>query len=238
MYNVIFDMDGVIFDSERALLGCWLEVSEKYGLDKELVTKTYIKCIGTNHNQTTAIYKTAFGNVIDGNRLMTIWDESAALFRERYSDGNLPVKTGVTDILEYLNGNGISVGIASSTRKQTVERQIRNAGLYDYFVGIIGGDAVKVSKPNPEIYLLACHSFGFEPAVTFAIEDSFNGIRAASAAGMRPVMVPDIVPADAEMENLSEIVCKDLTAVMDYLKTQSVDRIHGECPCVEQRNRN
>ena len=219
MYNVIFDMDGVIFDSERALLGCWLEVSEKYGLDKELVTKTYIKCIGTNHNQTTAIYKTAFGNVIDGNRLMTIWDESAALFRERYSDGNLPVKTGVTDILGYLKSSGISMGIASSTRKQTVERQIRNAGLYDFFLGIIGGDAVTISKPNPEIYLLACREFGFQPVSTFAIEDSFNGIRAAYSAGMRPIMVPDIVPADAEMYRLSEIVCNDLIEALDYLKT-------------------
>ena len=75
-----------------------------------------------------------------------------------------------------------------------------------------------VSKPNPEIYLLACREFGFEPSCTFAIEDSFNGIRAAHAAGMRPIMVPDMIPADVEMKSLSEIVCSDLMEAMDYLK--------------------
>ena len=196
MYHVIFDMDGVIFDSERTLLSCWIEMAGKYGLDQELVRKTYIKCIGTNIRQTTEIYK-------------------------RYADGALPIKTGVTEILDYLKSSGISVGIASSTKKQKVEQQIKNAGLYDYFVGMIGGDAVKISKPNPEIYLLACREFGFAPGNTFAIEDSFNGIRAANAAGMRPIMVPDIVPADAEMSRLSEIVCKDLTEAMNYLKKVS-----------------
>ena len=218
MYNVIFDMDGVIFDSERAQLDCWKEISALYGLDMELVQKTYIRCIGTNIHQSTAIYKAAFEKILDENMVKKIWDESVALFRKRYSDGRLPIKAGVTEILEYLQSGGISVGIASSTRKQTVERQIRSAGLSDYFVGFIGGDAVRISKPNPEIYLLACREFGFEPRSTFAIEDSYNGIRAANAAGMRPVMVPDIVPADDEMESLSERVCKDLFEVMDYLK--------------------
>lgn len=221
MYHVIFDMDGVIFDSERTLLSCWIEMAGKYGLDQELVRKTYIKCIGTNTQQTTEIYKSAFQNILTDDMLRCIWDESVQLHRKRYADGALPIKTGVTEILDYLKSSGISVGIASSTKKQKVEQQIKNAGLYDYFVGMIGGDAVKISKPNPEIYLLACREFGFAPGNTFAIEDSFNGIRAANAAGMRPIMVPDIVPADAEMSRLSEIVCKDLTEAMNYLKKVS-----------------
>ena len=223
MYNVIFDMDGVIFDSERAQFDCWIEISAKYGLDEELVRSTYVKCIGTNRRQSTEIFKTAFGSIMDENKVKNIWDESIALYRQRYYDGNLPIKTGVTEILEYLKSDGISVGIASSTRKQTVEREIRNAGLYDYFIGIIGGDAIQISKPNPEIYLLACREFGFVPGSTFAIEDSFNGIRAANAAGMRPVMVPDIVPADDEMKRLSEVICKDLFEVMEYLKSEKMN---------------
>lgn len=112
---------------------------------------------------------------------------------------------------------GISAGIASTSPKQTVEKRISRSGLAGYFVGSIGGDAVKISKPDPEIYLLACDEFGFVPANTFAIEDSFNGIRAASAAGLRLIMVPDIVPADSEMKLLSEAVCQDLFEVVDYL---------------------
>lgn len=218
MYDVVFDMDGVIFDSERTLLECWLFIARKHGLDEELVRKTYIKCIGTNNSQTTEIYKNAFLNILGEEKLWSIWDESVKLFGERYPDGVLPLKAGVKEILEYLKRNGIMAGIASSTKKQTIEKQISKAGLSGYFVGVIGGDAVKISKPDPGIYLLACKEFGFDPANTFAIEDSFNGIRAAKAAGMRPIMVPDIVPADDEMKSLSEVVCKDLFEVMDYLK--------------------
>ena len=220
-FNVIFDMDGVIFDSERTLLECWLETTRAYGLDEELTRQTYIKCIGTNARQTTEIYENAFVPIIGIEKAHELWDSSVAYHRQKYADGKLPVKTGVRDILEYLKSENIEVGIASSSRKETVEKQVGAAGLADYFKGYVGGDAVKISKPNPEIYLLACKEFGFVPENTFAIEDSFNGIRAAHSAGMRAIMVPDLIPADKEMENLSEVICKDLLEVIDYLKTRN-----------------
>ena len=160
----------------------------------------------------------AFRPVLAEEELQTVWNENTALFRKRYADGNLPVKPGVKEILDFLKAEGIPAGVASSTRIQMVKQEIANAGLYDYFVGFIGGDEVKISKPNPEIYLLACRTFGFEPGETYAIEDSYNGIRAAHAAGMRPIMVPDMIPADAEMESLAEVICRDLTEAMHYLK--------------------
>lgn len=214
-------MDGVIFDSERTLLDCWTEVSSGYGLDEALVRSTYIKCIGTNRNQSMAIFNAAFDKILSEEAITKIWDESTVLFRNRYMTGNLPVKTGVREILDYLKASGIPVGVASSTRLQTVRKEMENAGLTDYFVGFIGGDAVKISKPDPEIYLLACREFGFDPGNTFAIEDSYNGIRAARAAGLRPVMVPDIIPADAEMQSLAEVICEDLLEAMAYLKRNS-----------------
>jgi len=217
MYNVIFDMDGVIFDSERTLMECWLETAKRHNLDIDLVRKTYIACIGTNLRQTTEIFSNAFSDILGEEKLWAIWDESNQLHKDRYADGLLPLKKDVKEILEWLRSEGVSVGIASSTKKASVERQIRAAGLMDYFVGVIGGDAVKISKPNPEIYLLACETFGFQPADTYAIEDSFNGIRSAKAAGMRPIMVPDIVMPDAEMKELSECICKDLHDVIRYL---------------------
>lgn len=217
MFHVIFDMDGVIFDSERTLLSCWIDTARKYGLDEALVRETFIKCIGTNRRQTAEIYRSAFLGLLGEEKTQRVWEESFELHRERYSDRTIPLKRGVREILDYLRAEGISVGIASSSARETVERRIANAGLSGYFVGSVGGDAVRISKPDPQIYLLACAAFGFDPADTFAIEDSYNGIRAASAAGMRPIMVPDIVPADGEMERLSEAVCKDLFEVMERL---------------------
>lgn len=221
MKAVIFDMDGVIFDSERTQLVCWLETAEKYGLDERLVRDTYIKCTGTNDRQTREIYKNALLPLLGEEMLWHIWDESFDLYRKRYPDGLFPVKPGVREILEYLKSRGVGVGIASSTKRQIIEKRIDAAGLSGFFLGCIGGDAVKISKPDPGIYRLACESFGFVPGDTFAIEDSFNGIRAAYAAGMRPIMVPDMVPADEEMQRLSEIVCSDLIEVMNYLNRRS-----------------
>ena len=220
MFNVVFDMDGVIFDSENTFLRCWLEASAHYGLEPELVRSTYVKCIGTNSNQTAEIYRNAFLKRLGEKNMHRMWDESVELHRTRYAGDNLPIKAGVREILTFLKAGGIPVGIASSTQKNKVEQRIRTAGLSEFFVGAVGGDAVKISKPNPEIYLLACETFGFAPENTFAIEDSYNGIRAASAAGMRPIMVPDIVSADAEMRDLSEAICADLFGAMEYLQRQ------------------
>ncbi len=221
MFNIVFDMDGVIFDSENTFLSCWLEVGARYGMEPELVRSTYVKCIGTNSNQTAEIYRNAFLEPLGEENMHRMWDDSVALHRERYAGDNMPIKAGVREILTFLKTRGVPVGIASSTQKSKVEDRIRTAGLSEFFVGAIGGDAVKISKPNPEIYLLACETFGFEAKNTFAIEDSFNGIRAASAAGMRPIMVPDIVSPDAEMERLSETICADLFEVMEYLQRQA-----------------
>ena len=220
MFNVVFDMDGVIFDSENTFLRCWLEASAHYGLEPELVRSTYVKCIGTNSNQTAEIYRNAFLKRLGEKNMHRMWDESVELHRTRYAGDNLPIKAGVREILTFLKAGGIPVGIASSTQKSKVEQRIRTAGLSEFFVGAVGGDAVKISKPNPEIYLLACETFGFAPENTFTIEDSYNGIRAASAAGMRPIMVPDIVSADAEMRGLSEAICADLFGAMEYLQRQ------------------
>ena len=87
-------------------------------------------------------------------------------------------------------------------RKALVISELTDAGFIDYFDMVVGGDAVKISKPNPEIYTIACRELGVDPSETFAIEDSYNGIRAAKAAGMRPIMVPDIIGPDDEMREL------------------------------------
>ncbi len=213
---VIFDMDGVIFDSERACLITWSEVASNYGIEN--IDEVFYRCIGTNKYQTRQIvedeYSEEFGNGIADKILA----ESSKLFHEKYDGGKLPVKAGVKDLLEYLKDKGIRCAVASSTRKAVVVQELKDAGLLGYFEEIIGGDAVKISKPDPEIYLLACKAMKVEPGDAFAIEDSFNGIRSAHAAGMRPIMVPDMVPADNEMSMLSESICMDLYEVKDYFE--------------------
>ena len=218
-YCVIFDMDGVIFDSERACLDTWTEAAAGYGITD--VRDVFDRCIGTNKNQTRQIVESAYADTYGEGIADKLLSESSRLFHEKYDGGKLPVKKGVKEILEYLKSENIRCAVASSTRKAVVEAELRDAGFLDYFEEIVGGDSVKVSKPDPEIYRIACEMMKVNPTEAFAIEDSYNGIRSAYAAGMRPIMVPDMVPADDEMLELSEAVVEDLLKVIEYFREKN-----------------
>ena len=140
------------------------------------------------------------------------------MYHEKYDGGRLPMKPGVVELLSYLKDNGKKIALASSTRRETVVNQLRWADIIDYFDVIISGDMVARSKPAPDIFLKACEELRVSPEKAYAIEDSYNGIRAAHAGGLRPIMVPDLLEADDEMRELSECVCKSLNDVIDCLK--------------------
>ena len=136
----------------------------------------------------------------------------------RCDKGRLPLKPGAREILAALKEAGIPLALASSTRLLTVRRELDEAGLLPFFDAVIGGDSVTRSKPDPEIFLTAASRLGAAPEDCWVIEDSFNGIRAAYAGGLHPVMVPDLLPPDAEMEEKAELIVKDLFDAWDYLE--------------------
>ncbi len=210
---VVFDMDGVIFDSEKATLDCWVEIAERHGIPD--IGTPYYACIGTNAARTREIMLEAYGADFPYDQYAK---EASELYHSRYDGGRLPMKTGVREILEFLKKGGKKIALASSTRRQTVVNQLRDAGILDYFDQVVTGDMVTKSKPEPDIFLLACEKTGVRPERAFAIEDSFNGIRAAFRGKLRPVMVPDLLPADEEMEEKAEAVLPNLPAVTRYLE--------------------
>ena len=215
-FFVIFDMDGVIFDSERACFECWLEAADM--LKVKGMKEFYPRIIGTNANQTLRMAREAFDGITGEGTAEELQRLSSGIFHRRYDNGGLPLKKGAVEILGYLKDEGIRTALASSTRTQQVIRELTNAGLIDYFDSVTGGDSVTISKPDPQIYLIACEKLGSLPRETFAIEDSFNGIRSAHRAGMRPLMVPDMIPPDDEMLSLSEAIFGDLTEVLEYFR--------------------
>ena len=216
---VVFDMDGVIFDSERGMMQCWLEVAEKRGIRN--LEKPYMACIGTNAARTKQIMLDAYGADFPYE---AVAKEASGRYHEKYDGGRLPVKPGVYDILEFLKHSGKRIALASSTRRQTVLAQLRDAHILDCFEAVITGDMVVNSKPEPDIFLLACERIGTRPERAYAIEDSYNGIRAAWRGRLHPVMVPDLLPADEEMRRLAEAVMGSLTDVIAYLKGGEADR--------------
>ena len=208
---VLFDMDGVIFDSERAVLACWQEVGARFSLCG--IEQVFVRCVGVNKQRTRQIFSEAYPE-LDFDR----FDEAVrTLFLSRYDKGRLPLKPGVREILSALKEAGIPLALASSTRLVTVRRELDEAGLLPFFDAVIGGDTVAHSKPDPEIFLTAASLLDAAPADCWVIEDSFNGVRAAHAGGMHPIMVPDLLPPDAEMEEKAEIMVKDLFEAMAYL---------------------
>ena len=130
------------------------------------------------------------------------------------------MKPGVRELLDWLKENGWTVGLASSTRRSSVLNHLEQAGIRDYFSTVITGDMVEHSKPQPDIYLMACRELGADPTEAYAIEDSPNGIRSAHAAGMFPLMVPDMIAPDEEMRRLSSCIFKDLFEVLEYFNNK------------------
>mgnify|MGYP000980750892 FL=1 len=209
---VVFDMDGVIFDSERAVMQCWKEVASRHNIPD--IEKAILACTGTTMVRTREIMLNLYGADFPYDEYAS---ESSVIFHSRYDGGRLPVKPGVKELLSFLKEHGKKIALASSTRQQVVTDELRDAGIIGYFDRIICGDMVSRSKPAPDIFLKACEELNVSPSDSYAIEDSYNGIRAAHAGGLHPIMVPDLLPADEEMQSLAEIVLPNLTSVMEYL---------------------
>ena len=209
---VVFDMDGVIFDSERAVMQCWKEVASRHNIPD--IEKAILACTGTTMVRTREIMLNLYGADFPYDEYAR---ESSAIFHSRYDGGRLPMKQGVKELLTFLKEHDKKIALASSTRQQVVTDELRDAGIIEYFDRIICGDMVSRSKPAPDIFLKACEKLNISPSDSYAIEDSYNGIRAAHAGGLHPIMVPDLLPADEEMQSLAEIVLPSLTSVMEYL---------------------
>lgn len=155
---VIFDMDGVIFDSEALVISTWKQVADKYGISG--IEDTCMECLGTNSEATVRIFQKNYGKDFP---YAVYKKEMAELFHEQAAGGKLPKKKGVIELLEYLHYRDIKVGLATSTREEVVKKELSEGGLFEYFDEIVCGDMVKRSKPEPDIYLEACKRLQVSP---------------------------------------------------------------------------
>jgi len=213
MKAIVFDMDGVLFDTERVCRDCWVTIAEEYGIRD--MFEVFPLCIGRNRLGSGEVIREHYG---DGFPYDEFREKASQLFWKTLEEHGNPWKKGVKELLDFLKTENWRVGLASSTRREAVLRHLEKEGLKDYFSVVIGGDQIVNSKPAPDIYLLACRELGVDPEETFAVEDSYHGIRSAHRAGMRPIMVPDLLPATEEMEGLCEVIKEDLLQVKEYLE--------------------
>ena len=210
---VIFDMDGVIFDSERLVIECWKAIAQKHNIPD--IVEICMRVQGNNREETGKRFREKYGSAFPYEAYKK---EVSALFRHLYGGGRLPLKPGVVEILEELKREGVPLALASSTRTDIVKLELDEARLLQYFDAVLGGDMAPRSKPEPDIFLAAAEAVGAHPANCYVLEDSFNGIRAAYRAGMHPVMVPDMQQPTDAIRGLAEVVVENLTDALEYLR--------------------
>ena len=214
--TVVFDMDGVLFDTERLYIECWEQIADEAKLEN--IGMVLRECTGTNEQKTKEIMRTYYGNDFD---LSCYYVRVKEIFQKHIREHGMPMKKGVHELLFYLKESGYRIGLASSTKVAEVKEELKSAGIDGYFDVIVGGDMVEESKPNPEIYLLACNKLGIEPKEAIAIEDSLNGIQSAYRAGMKPIMVPDLVAPTMQIEKMLFAELDSLLEVRDFLIQQN-----------------
>ena len=173
----------------------------------------YPQCIGITQPKTRALWVEHWGE----ENAEAFGKEILAVYDREYAGRPVPRKPGAAEILAALNERGIPLAVASSTPEARVRQHLAEHGFLPRFDAVIGGDRLQRSKPAPDIFLLAAEALGAAPARCFVIEDSFNGIRAAHAAQMRPIMVPDMLQPTEEIAAMAEIVVEDLFEALEYL---------------------
>ncbi|MDR0219916.1 MAG: HAD family phosphatase [Lachnospiraceae bacterium] len=209
--SIIFDMDGVIFDTENLFLGCWREIAAEQGLAG--IDEVYRRVIGVKAEISRAVFLETYGADFAYDELN---GRALKMFHAVADSEGIPMKPGVVPLLNHLRKDGFTIGLASSTRAETVRKQLGDSGLLGYFHAVVGGDMVENSKPAPDIFLAACEQIGAVPAETYVVEDSYNGVRAAHAAGMKVIMVPDIVMPDEEMRGLAGWIFPSLVELLEF----------------------
>lgn len=206
---VVFDMDGLMLDSEMVYVATSLQAEEELGYtpSKELAVST----MGGTNAQWKADVKEYYGEDFPIEKFSEL---STKLMDEWYDTKGIPVKTGLVELLKYLKQVGIPCAVASSTDTEKAMRMLRKAEVDGYFADFVFGDMIERSKPAPDIFLAAAAALGKDPTRCMGLEDSRNGLTAAKAAGMYTVMVPDMLQPD---EALLEMIDGCVTSLHDII---------------------
>lgn len=209
--TVIFDMDGVLFNTEKVYLDVWTRVCEKYGY--KMTKEIYCKVIATGRENVKRVFKEEFGNNIPIEEMYKEKDEILAKELKKH----VPIKEGAYELLKHLKNKKYKLALATSASKERMEKQLKKADFMNLFDEVVCRDEVKETKPNPEIFLKAAKKLGIESKECIVIEDSLAGVKAAYKGNMVPIHVVDLKEADNEINQYCYKSFNDLIEIKKEL---------------------
>lgn len=212
---VIFDMDGVLIDTEKHLQVCWQQAAREAGFPFEAKHSLMLRSLAAQFAR--PLMKEIFGDTFDFDKIR---ERRKELMEERLKEFGLEKKPGADEILDFLKEKGIKTAVATATEPVCAGNYLKSADLYDKFDYIVSAHTVGQGKPMPDIYLYACRSIGEAPADCIAVEDSPNGVLAAVRAGVPTVMVPDLTEPDSELAGLLYYRADSLLALKEYVNRE------------------
>jgi HAD superfamily hydrolase (TIGR01509 family) len=210
----IFDMDGLLLDTERIFLDAFKKTCGELGFGFDM--SLFISIIGTNSVKTTDILTEGFGQGFNHDRFREVWIKNVEAY---LSTNSIPIKEGAINLLEKISSVPLPMAIATSTRYQDAVNTLESTGIINFFKFVVGGDHVANGKPHPEIYLKTADKLGISPNECIVFEDSENGVKSAYAAGMDIIQVPDLVTPSEEIKGLGHRIYDSLNDVCNIFDT-------------------
>lgn len=200
---VVFDMDGLMIDSERVSIACWAQASAEMSLRIE--DAFWLRMVGCGERDCERLLQER----LPPAQIAALFARCHDLYEARTQQG-LPLRPGILALLQLLEAHAVPRAVATSTRQPRASRKLAAAGLLPFFEVVVTSSDVAHPKPAPDIYLLAAQKLGKDPARCLALEDSPAGIRAAVSAGMTAIQVPDLVHPDAALRALGHRIVDSL----------------------------
>ncbi len=211
--GVIFDMDGLMLDTEKLLIRFWMQAAQEAGFAMTLEHVLGIRSLSAVYAEPRL--KGIFGENFDYQGIRARRRELTA---EYIAAHGIEKKPGLDELLEYLSRNHYRAAVATATARPQAEAYLKQVGVYQYFSAFVCGDMVTKGKPDPEIYQKSSAALGLAPEQCLALEDSPNGILSAHRAGCRPVMIPDLTQPDPELHQILYACVPSLADVIQILK--------------------
>lgn len=211
--GAVFDMDGLMTDTEKLYLRYWKEAAADFGYDMQNEHVYAIRSLARKYS--IPKLKSFFGDDFPTEDVRARRTELINAHIEKYG---IDVKKGLFELLDFLSSKGIRLAVATATPRERAVHCLEKIGALHYFDAVICGDMIESGKPDPDIYLTAARELGLPPEQCAAFEDSPNGIKAAHSAGCHAIMIPDMTQPDEETIPLLSAVYEDLEQAIAYFE--------------------